>query len=85
MWDYKPVNNYDWDTLKQDIIKHGMRNSLLIAPMPTASTSQILGNCESFEPYTSNMYTRRVLSGEFVCVNPHMVNDLIKEVYIYIN
>lgn len=58
-----------------------MRNSLLIAPMPTASTSQILGNCESFEPYTSNIYTRRVLSGEFVCVNPHMVNDLIKEVF----
>ena len=55
--------------------------TLNVAPMPTASTSQILGNCESFEPYTSNIYTRRVLSGEFVCVNPHMVNDLIKEVF----
>lgn len=58
--------------------EHGIRNSLLIAPMPTASTSQILGNNESFEPYTSNIYTRRVLSGEFVCVNKHLVKDLIK-------
>ena len=56
-----------------------MRNSLLIAPMPTASTSQILSNNESFEPYTSNLYTRRVLAGEFVCINPHLVKDLIKE------
>lgn len=56
---------------------YGIRNSLLIAPMPTASTSQILGNNESFEPYTSNIYTRRVLSGEFVCVNNHLVKDLI--------
>jgi len=54
-----------------------MRNSLLCAPMPTASTSQILGNCESFEPYTSNLFTRRVLAGEFVCINPHLVKDLI--------
>lgn len=59
-------------------MKHGARNSLLVAPMPTASTSQILGNNESFEPYTSNIYTRRVLAGEFVCMNPHMVKDLIK-------
>lgn len=59
-------------------MKHGARNSLLLAPMPTASTSQILGNNESFEPYTSNVYTRRVLAGEFVCMNPHLVRDLIE-------
>lgn len=58
-------------------MKHGARNSLLVAPMPTASTSQILGNNESFEPFTSNIYTRRVLSGEFICVNKHLVRDLI--------
>jgi ribonucleotide reductase alpha subunit len=58
-------------------MKHGARNSLLLAPMPTASTSQILGNNESIEPYTSNIYTRRVLAGEFVCINPHLVGDLI--------
>ena len=74
-----PVN-YNWDSLKKDIVKYGMRNSLLIAPMPTASTSQILGNNESFEPYTSNLYTRRVLSGEFVCINSHLVKDLIAAV-----
>ena len=77
MWNKTPENGYDWNSLKQDIVKHGMRNSLLIAPMPTASTSQILGNNESFEPYTSNLYTRRVLSGEFVCINGHLVKDLI--------
>ena len=59
-------------------MQFGARNSLLLAPMPTASTSQILGNNESFEPYTSNVYTRRVLAGEFVCINPHLVNDLIE-------
>ena len=59
-------------------MKHGARNSLLLAPMPTASTSQVLGNNESFEPFTANVYTRRVLAGEFVCVNKHLVNDLIK-------
>lgn len=59
-------------------MQHGARNSLLLAPMPTASTSQILGNNETFEPYTSNVYTRRVLAGEFVCMNPHLVNDLIE-------
>jgi ribonucleotide reductase alpha subunit len=59
-------------------MQFGARNSLLVAPMPTASTSQILGNNESFEPYTTNLYTRRVLAGEFVCVNPHLVRDLIK-------
>lgn len=59
-------------------MKHGARNSLLVSPMPTASTSQILGNNESFEPFTSNIYTRRVLSGEFICVNRHLVRDLIR-------
>lgn len=68
----------DWAGLRAKIAKHGLRNSLLVAPMPTASTSQILGNCESFEPYTSNIYTRRVLSGEFFVVNPHLLADLIK-------
>jgi ribonucleotide reductase alpha subunit len=79
LWDYKPTSGrYDWEKLRQEVIKHGARNSLLLAPMPTASTSQILGNNESFEPYTSNVYTRRVLAGEFVCLNPHLVNDLIE-------
>ncbi|CDW78567.1 ribonucleoside-diphosphate reductase [Stylonychia lemnae] len=78
LWDKKPCSDrYDWEKLRQDVMKHGARNSLLIAPMPTASTSQILGNNETFEPYTSNVYTRRVLAGEFVCVNPHLVQDLI--------
>ena len=61
-------------------MKHGVRNSLLIAPMPTASTSQLLGNNESFEPYTSNIFVRRVLAGEFVLINPHLVKDLIRMV-----
>ena len=65
-------------TLKKEVKKNGVRNSLLLAPMPTASTSQILGNNECFEPYTSNVYTRRVLSGEFVVVNKHLLKDLIK-------
>ena len=69
---------YDWDSLKEKIKKFGMRNSLLVAPMPTASTSQILGNNETIEPFTSNIYTRRVLSGEFICVNKFLINDLIK-------
>ncbi len=78
MWNKKPTSGrYDWDGLKEEIKKYGVRNSLLLAPMPTASTSQILGNNESFEPYTSNIYTRRVLSGEFVIINPHLVQDLI--------
>uniref|UniRef100_A0A8C4QH07 Ribonucleotide reductase large subunit domain-containing protein n=1 Tax=Eptatretus burgeri TaxID=7764 RepID=A0A8C4QH07_EPTBU len=69
MWERKPTDLWDWDTLKQKIAQYGVRNSLLIAPMPTASTAQILGNNESVEPYTSNIYTRRVLSGEFqVCM-----------------
>ena len=79
LWNVKPCSTrYDWEGLRKDVIKYGARNSLLLAPMPTASTSQILGLNESFEPYTSNVYTRRVLAGEFVCMNPHLVNDLIE-------
>ena len=84
MWqrDGKPVtpksNRWDWETLRKDVMEHGVRNSLLLAPMPTASTSQILGNNECFEPYTSNIYTRRVLSGEFIVVNKHLLRDLVK-------
>jgi ribonucleoside-diphosphate reductase alpha chain len=69
---------WDWASLRKEVIKHGVRNSLLVAPMPTASTSQILGNNEAFEPYTSNIYTRRVLSGEFIVVNKHLLEDLVK-------
>jgi len=69
---------WDWDGLKARIVKHGLRNSLLVAPMPTASTAQILGNNESFEPYTQNLYVRRTLSGEFVSVNRHLLKDLIE-------
>jgi ribonucleoside-diphosphate reductase alpha chain len=69
---------WDWEKLREKIKKHGVRNSLLVAPMPTASTSQILGNNECFEPYTSNIYTRRVLSGEFIVVNKHLLEDLVK-------
>jgi ribonucleoside-diphosphate reductase alpha chain len=79
MWGVKPSSGrWDWEALRAKILEHGVRNSLLLAPMPTASTSQILGNNECFEPYTSNMYTRRVLSGEFVVVNKHLLNDLIE-------
>ncbi|GEQ66662.1 hypothetical protein JCM33374_g325 [Metschnikowia sp. JCM 33374] len=77
LWDRKPTELWDWDTLKQNLAKHGIRNSLLVAPMPTASTSQILGNNECFEPYTSNIYSRRVLAGEFQIVNSHMLKDLV--------
>lgn len=76
MWDRKPTDLWDWESLKQDMKQHGLRNSLLVAPMPTASTAQILGNNESIEPYTSNIYTRRVLSGEFQVVNKHLLKDL---------
>uniref|UniRef100_A0A9J8AW95 Ribonucleoside-diphosphate reductase n=1 Tax=Cyprinus carpio carpio TaxID=630221 RepID=A0A9J8AW95_CYPCA len=76
MWDKTPTDLWDWAALKEKIAKHGVRNSLLLAPMPTASTAQILGNNESIEPYTSNIYTRRVLSGEFQIVNPHLLKDL---------
>ncbi|NNK40438.1 MAG: ribonucleoside-diphosphate reductase subunit alpha, partial [Winogradskyella sp.] len=69
---------WDWEKLRKDVKKHGVRNSLLVAPMPTASTSQILGNNECFEPYTSNIYTRRVLSGEFIVVNKHLLEDLVE-------
>ena len=69
--------NWDWGKLRKEVKKHGLRNSLLVAPMPTASTSQILGNNECFEPYTSNIYTRRVLSGEFIVVNKHLLEDLV--------
>ena len=69
---------WDWGKLRKDVKKNGVRNSLLVAPMPTASTSQILGNNECFEPYTSNIYTRRVLSGEFIVVNKHLLEDLVK-------
>jgi ribonucleoside-diphosphate reductase alpha chain len=69
---------WDWGSLRKEVMEHGVRNSLLVAPMPTASTSQILGNNEAFEPYTSNIYTRRVLSGEFIVVNKHLLNDLVE-------
>ncbi len=69
---------WDWASLRKEVMEHGVRNSLLVAPMPTASTSQILGNNEAFEPYTSNIYTRRVLSGEFIVVNKHLLNDLVE-------
>ena len=79
MWGITPNSNrWDWTKLKQKVKKNGVRNSLLLAPMPTASTSQILGNNECFEPYTSNIYTRRVLSGEIIVVNKHLLKDLIK-------
>jgi ribonucleoside-diphosphate reductase alpha chain len=79
MWGVTPDSGrWDWDAMRAKVMKHGVRNSLLLAPMPTASTSQILGNNECFEPYTSNIYVRRVLSGEFAVVNKHLFKDLIK-------
>lgn len=78
LWGKKPTNLWDWDIIKEKIAKHGLRNSLLVAPMPTASTSQILGYNECFEPYTSNIYSRRVLAGEFQIVNPYMLRDLVE-------
>lgn len=81
MWGMKDEElsgRWDWASLRKEVMEHGVRNSLLIAPMPTASTSQILGNNEAFEPYTSNIYTRRVLSGEFIVVNKHLLNDLVE-------
>ncbi|CEG75227.1 Putative Ribonucleoside-diphosphate reductase [Rhizopus microsporus] len=78
LWNVKGSEHLDWNTLRTNIKKYGVRNSLLVAPMPTASTSQILGNNECFEPYTSNIYTRRVQSGEFQIVNQHLLNDLIE-------
>ena len=78
MWGKTPeyISNEKWDSLRQDIIKFGLRNSLLVAPMPTASTAQIMGNNESFEPYTSNLYTRAVLSGNYIIVNQHLIDEL---------
>lgn len=78
MWNVKPTDRWEWDVLREEIKKHGVYNSLLLAPMPTASTSQILGNNECFEPFTSNIYTRRVLSGEFIIVNKYLLHDLVK-------
>ncbi len=77
MWGVQPSDRWDWDSLRKEVMQYGVRNSLLVAPMPTASTSQILGNNECFEPYTSNIYTRRVLSGEFIIVNKHLLKDLV--------
>ncbi|MDN5287741.1 MAG: ribonucleoside-diphosphate reductase subunit alpha [Mucilaginibacter sp.] len=78
LWDVTPASTrWDWENLRLDVMNHGVRNSLLVAPMPTASTSQILGNNECFEPYTSNIYTRRVLSGEFIVVNKYLLRDLV--------
>ena len=79
MWNVTPSSRWEWDVLRNEVMEHGVRNSLLLAPMPTASTAQILGNNECFEPYTSNIYTRRVLSGEFIIVNKHLLKDLVKE------
>jgi ribonucleoside-diphosphate reductase alpha chain len=79
MWGVTPSSRWEWDVLKEEVKKYGVRNSLLLAPMPTASTAQILGNNECFEPYTSNIYTRRVLSGEFIIVNKHLLKDLVRE------
>lgn len=78
MWKVKPTDRWEWDVLREEVKKHGVRNSLLLAPMPTASTSQILGNNECFEPYTTNIYSRRVLSGEFIVVNKHLLMDLVR-------
>jgi ribonucleoside-diphosphate reductase alpha chain len=78
LWNVEPTLRWDWYRLKDEVVKFGVRNSLLVAPMPTASTSQILGNNECFEPYTSNIYVRRVLSGEFVVVNKHLLKDLVE-------
>lgn len=78
MWNEKPSDRWDWDALREKVMKVGVRNSLLVAPMPTASTSQILGNNECFEPYTSNLYTRRTLAGEHIVVNKHLMRDLVR-------
>ena len=77
MWNVKPSTDLDWDKLKKQIVKHGLRNSLLVAPMPTASTSQILGFNECFEPFTTNIYSRRTLAGEFVVINKYLLKELL--------
>jgi ribonucleoside-diphosphate reductase alpha subunit len=76
LWGVTPTGQWDWKELREDIATHGLRNSLLVGPMPTASTAQILGNNEAFEPYTTNLYLRRTLAGEFVVINKHLVRDL---------
>merc|ERR1712205_292917 len=78
LWGVSPTDRRDWAALKEKVAEHGLRNSLLVAPMPTASTAQILGNTESFEPCTQNIYVRRVLAGEFVSVNRYLVQDLLE-------
>ena len=78
MWNVEPSNRYDWQLLKNEIKIYGLRNSLLLAPMPTASTAQILGNNECFEPFTSNIYSRRTLAGDFTLVNKHLMNELVQ-------
>lgn len=78
LWNVTPSKRWDWDSLRERVKKVGLRNSLLVAPMPTASTSQILGNNECFEPYTSNLYTRRTLAGEHIVVNKHLMRDLVR-------
>lgn len=78
LWGVKPSGRWDWDSLRERVMRVGVRNSLLLAPMPTASTSQILGNNECFEPYTSNLYTRRTLAGEHIVVNKHLMRDLVR-------
>jgi ribonucleoside-diphosphate reductase alpha chain len=77
LWGKQPEGNWDWDSLKKDIVKYGLRNSLLLAPMPTASTSQILGNTECFEPITSNIFQRQSMAGDFTIINKHLVTDLM--------
>jgi len=77
LWDQEPLKRYDWDKLKAEIQEYGLRNSLLISPMPTASTSQIMGFNESFEPFTNNIFQRKTLSGEFIVINKYLINDLI--------
>ena len=78
LWGIEPSSRYDWQSLRESVMKHGVANSLLIALMPTASTSQILGNNECFEPFTSNMYTRRTMAGDFIVINKYLVRDLMK-------
>ena len=78
MWNVTPSDNYDWNILRENVMKYGVRNSLLVAPMPTASTSQILGFNECFEPFTSNLYSRRTLAGEFIVINKYLIKELIQ-------
>ena len=78
MWGVTPSSRWDWAGLRAKVAEHGIRNSLLLAPMPTASTAQIMGNNESTEPFTSNMYNRRVLAGEFTIVNKYLLKDLVE-------